>query len=185
VLRWPRLRVQACRELDLSQKTGGADHGAAGHPLNDGPGAASVSGLKDVFSDLVLLEGRLRRTIDARLRNDRSISLNQFELLGAVASYKACQVGDIASALSLTTGGTSKLLDRVEAAGWCVRRPNPADRRSSIVELTADGKSVLAQASKLLDSELQTLLGSALSPVRLRQFASVLDALGRASAGTA
>jgi hypothetical protein len=45
-------------------------------------------------------------------------------------------VFDIAEELSLTVGGTSKLVDRIEAAGHCVRRANPDDRRSSIIELT-------------------------------------------------
>ena len=52
-----------------------------------------------------------------------------------------CRVYDIADTLSITTGGVSKIVDSIESAGHAKRRPNPDDRRSSIVELTAAGKN--------------------------------------------
>jgi MarR family transcriptional regulator, organic hydroperoxide resistance regulator len=66
-----------------------------------------------------------------------------------------CRVYDIAGALSLTTGGTSKLVDAIEAAGHCRRRPNPDDRRSSIIELTPAGRRLLDKATKTVEEELQ------------------------------
>jgi DNA-binding MarR family transcriptional regulator len=38
-----------------------------------------------------------------------------------------CRVYDIAHELGITTGGTSKLVDRIEARGYCRRLPNPDD----------------------------------------------------------
>jgi MarR family transcriptional regulator, organic hydroperoxide resistance regulator len=76
-----------------------------------------------------------------------------------VAGRDRCQVRDIAHQLSLTTGGTSKLLDRVEQAGLCVRHPNPADRRSSIVELTDSGRRVVREGSAAVSSELDERFG--------------------------
>ena len=38
-----------------------------------------------------------------------------------------CRVYDIAGELGITTGGTSKLVDRIEADGRCRRLPNHAD----------------------------------------------------------
>ena len=47
--------------------------------------------------------------------------------------------GDLASTLMVTTGAMTNVLDRLEQAGLTRRVRNPADRRSVIVEATADG----------------------------------------------
>jgi DNA-binding MarR family transcriptional regulator len=91
-------------------------------------------------------------------------------------------VYDIAGALSLTTGGVSKIIDSIEASGYCKRRPNPGDRRSSIIELTPAGKRALARATKTFEAELDARLGSALSAGALKQLGAVLSGL-RAAAG--
>ena len=50
-----------------------------------------------------------------------------------------CRVLDIAEALSITVGGASKVVDKVEAAGLCRRQPNPTDGRSNLIQLTETG----------------------------------------------
>jgi len=44
--------------------------------------------------------------------------------------------GDLARASGLTTGAVTAVIDRLEKAGWVRRRPDPADRRRVVVELT-------------------------------------------------
>ena len=78
-------------------------------------------------------------------------------------------MNDIAEELSITIGGTSKLVDRIEAAGYCVRRANPADGRSSVIELTAAGRRILTKATRAFEDELQTRIGSAVSARSLQQ----------------
>jgi DNA-binding MarR family transcriptional regulator len=62
-------------------------------------------------------------------------------------------------------GGTSKIVDRLEAAGYCARAANPGDRRSSIVTLTPAGKRLPPKVAAIVDRELEARLGSLL-PVR-------------------
>ena len=62
---------------------------------------------------------------------------------------------DIAGPLSLTTGGVSKLVDAIEESGNCTRRPDPDDRRSSIIELMPGGRKALARATRTFDAELE------------------------------
>ena len=52
--------------------------------------------------------------------------------------------------------------NRIEATGYCRRRANPANRRSSLVELTSDGQRVLRPARKIFQDELQQRIGAAL-----------------------
>jgi len=46
----------------------------------------------------------------------------------------------------LSSGGTTKRLDRLAEAGLVERRPEPEDRRGTIVRLTARGRRVIDAA---------------------------------------
>lgn len=48
--------------------------------------------------------------------------------------------------LMVTSGGMTPILDRLERAGLVERVPNPADRRGSLVRLTASGRKVVDEA---------------------------------------
>jgi MarR family transcriptional regulator, organic hydroperoxide resistance regulator len=137
--------------------------------------------LKQLFTDLIRFETELWNAIDARLRAQHGLPLHKFEPMRIIVSRPECRVYDIAAALSLTTGGVSKLVDAIEASGYCRRRPNPNDRRSSIIELTPAGRKVLAEATRTFERELELRLRSALSDRRLTQFSASLNALRRAS----
>jgi DNA-binding MarR family transcriptional regulator len=88
---------------------------------------------------------------------------------------------DIKAELSITVGGTSKLVDRIEAAGLCRRRANPDDRRSHIIELTPGGRRLLKKATKTFEDELQTRLGSVVTGRSLDQFGATLIRLRAAN----
>jgi len=101
--------------------------------------------------------------------------------MSVIDRIPGCRVYDIANELGITTGGTSKLVDRIEASGYCRRLPNPGDRRSSLLELTEAGRRMIAEAGAAFDDELQHRLGAALPERTLRQFASTLTRLRNAS----
>ncbi len=138
--------------------------------------------LKQLFSDLIRFETELWNAIDARLRIEHDLPLHKFEPMQIISSQPNCRVYDIAGALSLTTGGVSKLVDAIEASGYCERRPNPDDRRSSIIELTPAGKKALAQATKTFERELDLRLRSSVPARTLEQFSSSMRALRAACA---
>jgi MarR family transcriptional regulator, organic hydroperoxide resistance regulator len=140
-----------------------------------------MADLPDLFHQLVRFETELWNTVDARLRAEFDLPLSRFEPMQVIARRPACRVYDIAEELSITVGGTSKLVDRIEAAGHCVRRANPGDRRSSIIELTTAGRRVLAKATKVFEDELQTRVESAVPARSLQQFYSTLIKLRAAS----
>ena len=130
-----------------------------------------------LFSDIVQLKIGLWNAIEGRLKSDFGLPLAHFELMSAMDRLAVCRVHDIAHELSLTAGGASKQVDRLVTTGYCRRLPNPADRRSSLVELTAEGQRVLAQAGATLDEELRSRLGAAVTERALRQFATTLERL--------
>jgi DNA-binding MarR family transcriptional regulator len=138
--------------------------------------------LKQLFSELIRFETELWNAIDARMRVEHDLPLHKFEPMQIIATRPNCRVHDIVGALSLTTGGVSKLVDSIEASGYCRRRPNPTDRRSSIIELTPAGTSALARATKTFERELELRLRRSVPARTLTQFSSSLRALRAASA---
>ena len=130
--------------------------------------------LAGLFSDLVRLETDLWGLVDLRLRREHEVPLSWFEPMQVMDRVSDCRVADIAEALSITVGGASKLVDRIEHAGWCRRAPNPNDARSSVLTLSRAGRRVLDAAQDSFDDELATRLGAAVSPERLTSFASTV-----------
>src|SRR6516162_6151817 len=135
-----------------------------------------------LFDQLVRFETELWNAVDARLRAEFDLPLSRLEPMQVIARHPSCRVNDIAEELSITIGGTSKLVDRIEAAGYCVRRANPDDRRSFVIELTAAGRRVLTKAVKAFEDELETRIGSAVSARSLQQLYSSIVKLRAANA---
>jgi len=150
--------------------------------------AAAAPDLKVLFSELVRLETELWDAVAGRLQKDHGVNLPTFEFIQVISQVPGCRVQDIAVSLSITVGGTSKIVDRIEAAGLCARRANPGDRRSSIIELTPAGKRLLARATVTVEDELRRLLGTAVPERSLAQFTRTLTKLHtavRSAGGTA
>jgi DNA-binding MarR family transcriptional regulator len=121
--------------------------------------------------DLIRLEIVVWDRIDARLRDGHDVSLAFFEVLRAVAAGapEGVRVGEVAAALGITVGGTSKLVDRIVAAGLVARRADPGDRRASRIALTAAGRRVLDAASVTYRAEVARLLDPVLDPSEQRR----------------
>jgi len=135
--------------------------------------------LGELFSELIRLETELWNAVGARLRAAHGLELSWFEPMQVIERTLDCRVQDIAAALSITVGGTSKLVDRIEAAGWCQRRTNPGDNRSSFIELTPAGRRLLSAANGTFVEELDAQFRTALSPRHLQQFSTVVYRLRR------
>ena len=133
--------------------------------------------LASLFSGLVRLETELWDLVDARLRRDHDLALSWFEPMQVIDRTPGCRVIDIAEALSITIGGTSKLVDRIENAGWCQRSPNPDDGRSSTIQLTRAGRRLLTAAQRTLDDEISIRVGEPLSTSELQRFAATVRKL--------
>jgi MarR family transcriptional regulator, organic hydroperoxide resistance regulator len=137
--------------------------------------------LRQLFNDLIRFEIELWNAVDARLKSEFGLPLTHFEPMSVMDRLPRCRVYDIASELGITTGGTSKLVDRIEANGYCRRLPNPDDRRSSLLELTPEGRRLFAEAGQAFDDELQRRLGTAVPERTLRQFGATLSRLRSSS----
>ena len=139
-----------------------------------GPVDVELTGL---FRDLVRLETELWNRVEVTVQQAHGVPLAWLEIMHVVAATEWCRVLDIASALSITVGGASKVVDKVEAAGLCRRNPNPSDGRSNLIQLTESGGNLLAAADVTFSAALDTLVGAAAPADELIQMSSTLRRL--------
>ncbi len=82
----------------------------------------------------------------------------------------------LCAATMLSSGGMTDRLDRLETAGLIERRPNPADRRGSLIALTKRGFARVDEAvAAHLDNERKVL--APLSKAEQKQLAGLLAKL--------
>ena len=120
-----------------------------------------------LFSDLVRLETELWNRVEGKVQQAHGVPLAWVEIMQVVGATADCRVLDIARALSITVGGASKVVDKVEAAGLCRRQPNPTDGRSNLIRLTEPGKGLLEAANVTFAEALATMSVRPCRPVNL------------------
>lgn len=78
---------------------------------------------------------------------------------------------DLAAALAMTTGGVSKLLDRMEELGVVARRRGvlPDDRRAVVVDITPAGRDMMRAITEAFAAAVPDL-----SPL-LREISSLVE----------
>jgi MarR family multiple antibiotic resistance transcriptional regulator len=133
----------------------------------------------DLFDVLVRTETRLYNAVGERLREEHGIVASQFELLRHLRDHPGTRVAEIASAFVAGIGAISKGVDRHERSGWAVREPNPDDRRSSLIRLTASGAALVDAAERTFEQQLERLLAAALTDDQVVTAAAVLGVLRR------
>jgi DNA-binding MarR family transcriptional regulator len=133
--------------------------------------------LDTVFTDLVRVETRLYNAVEQRVRAATGVAAGHFELLRYVRDHPGARVADLASAFAIGVGTTSKIVDRLEAQDWVERRPNPANRRSSLLALTPAGESAVARAEPAWQAAIKEILRGAVTSDELTALARGLDAL--------
>jgi DNA-binding MarR family transcriptional regulator len=136
-----------------------------------------VTNHAQVFADLVRYETRLYNVLGERLRAEHGLTASQFEFLRIIGDRDDCRVNDLAQEVAITVGATSKGVDRLEAAGWVSRRPNPQNRRSSLLALTEAGRRLLDAATPTFENELRTWLADPLTARSLEQLATTVARL--------
>ncbi|WP_459651282.1 MarR family winged helix-turn-helix transcriptional regulator [Kitasatospora sp. Ki12] len=151
-------------------------------------GDRAAAGFPGLFADLVRCETRLYNALGDRLRERHGIVTSQYEFLSYLRDHPGCRVADLAAEFAIGVGATSKGVDRLEKLGWAARRPNPADRRSSLLALTDDGARLVTEAERTFTDGLAELLGATLDDPALtalaRALATLRTALERDRVGT-
>ncbi|GAA1618392.1 MarR family winged helix-turn-helix transcriptional regulator [Actinoplanes couchii] len=109
------------------------------------------------FGRLQGAANRLDYILGRALEEQCGISHLMFEVLLILgrAGGAGLPMRSVAQEQVLTTGGVTRLVDRMEAAGLVARADDPGDRRSRLVRLTALGEETVVRASRLHVENIQ------------------------------
>jgi len=130
---------------------------------------------------LNLLVTRLVETIAA----DAGIAASDYLVLAVVRRSPGHRTSPthICELLGRSTGGMTLTLDRLEAAGWLTRTPDPSDRRRVVVELTDAGLELSTQVNDALHGWERSLrLGRAQRAAMLSSVDALLELFETAAA---
>ena len=140
-------------------------------------GAVDAFDLAGFFSDLVRSETRLYNALNDSLRERHGIVTSQFEFLCYLRDHPGARVADAAAEFAIGIGATSKSADRLERQGWVARKPNPSDRRSSLLVLTDEGLRLADAAEATFTERLAELITDVLDVPSISAAAQVLSQL--------
>ncbi|MGF1666686.1 MAG: MarR family winged helix-turn-helix transcriptional regulator [Acidimicrobiia bacterium] len=121
---------------------------------------------------------RLNHVFDRSLREQVGLGQGWFEaLLRIERSGGAMTMGTLAEQVALTSGGVTRLVDRLVEVGFAERRNCATDRRVQYVAITDAGRSALASALEIHLVDLDREFIGRISPEELAVVVAVMDRL--------
>ncbi|GAA1776755.1 MarR family winged helix-turn-helix transcriptional regulator [Actinomadura chokoriensis] len=143
----------------------------------DGQGAIVADDVVHEFGALLGAASALERIAGRELERRCGIRHAVFEVLLRLSGAGAeCprSMGGLAGELILTSGGMTRIIDRMEEAGLVRREPAPGDRRRQMVDLTPAGRAKLDEALRV---HAETLREHFAGPLSEEQHRALVDAL--------
>jgi len=130
------------------------------------------------FLRLAQLMSRAVPTMDAALA-PLDLNLGEFDVLAALrrgGRGATLTPTALATVAMVSPGGMTNRLDRLERAGLISRRPDPSDRRGSLVALTAHGRRTADAAIEIVVAA-QVAFASPITDAERARFNRTLDKL--------
>lgn len=125
---------------------------------------------------------RLAELILADVERDEGIAPAEFRVLWLLitAPGQAAPMNELSRALSFSTAGTTKLVDRMSGLGLVERRTHASDRRITLAALTPAGAQTAVRVSRLLAASLRTHV---VEPIGDEGFACLVRTIGAIAPG--
>lgn len=95
-----------------------------------------------------------------------NVSYSEYRALRAVQQQGAPALGELATSLSLSPSGLTRLLDRLDQKGYARRSPSLLDARAAEVHLTPHGEALLQRIDEETVAYVQQLLTEIPEPMR-------------------
>jgi MarR family transcriptional regulator for hemolysin len=124
---------------------------------------------------LVEVARLLRRNFNRRAQ-DRGLTQTQWQALAYLSRDQGMNQACLADLLEVQPITAGRLIDRLEAAGWVQRRPDPADRRVQRLYLTQKAEPLLDDMRALAAATREEAMAG-LSDRERRELIRALQAL--------
>jgi len=118
----------------------------------------------------------LRRLFDERVR-DLGLTAAQARLLLSLERNPSENQAFYAERLEVEPITLTRIVDRMEDAGWLERRSDPADRRARILHLTDKATQIVNELQGIVEIMFEEMLAGMASGER-KTFAALLDRIG-------
>jgi len=113
---------------------------------------------------------------------DTGLCPTDFAALEALKHKGPLTITEIQAKVLLASGSMTAAVDRLERKGLVIRTSTPKDRRAKVLELTADGRTVVDVAFEQHAEELESAM-SVLTGAEKQQLYELLKKLGLHAAG--
>lgn len=142
--------------------------------------SARLTELEDeAWRNLLYTHDRLWRQVEEGLA-PLNVSMAEYSVLSLLgdAGEEGMRMSDLARRRVMSTGGFTRLADRLEKRGLIRRRPAPDDGRGSVATLTPDGLALLRRAWRQHHADLRRLFFDRLDERDLQDLARIWSRLG-------
>jgi MarR family 2-MHQ and catechol resistance regulon transcriptional repressor len=131
------------------------------------------------FGRLFEAHARLTQVLGEELESEMGLPLIWYGVLLLVgrSPRQVRPIGELVIATAFTTGGVTRLVDRMERAGYVERRPCPSDRRVQHVALTDSGRELLERATRVHLRGIQKHMIDPLEPAEVDRLNEILPKL--------
>ncbi|MDO6466705.1 MarR family transcriptional regulator [Neptunomonas phycophila] len=103
-----------------------------------------------IYSLMYVFKVRLRHVIREHTKDINGMHVRTLRL---IEQQQPCTALDVSVGLNRDKGQITRLIKELIAHGWIIKTPNPHDKRSQLLALTDQGKSLMtliAQEEKLI-----------------------------------
>lgn len=137
--------------------------------------ANGLSDLEDAaWRGFLITHDRLWRAMEAGL-NSLNVSMAEYSVLALLgeAGPKGMRMSELAERCVMSSGGLTRLADRLEHRGLIERRRSTSDGRSLEAVLTGEGRALMRQAWRQHHGDLRELFFDRLDDDDLRRLADI------------
>jgi DNA-binding MarR family transcriptional regulator len=137
-----------------------------------------------VWGDFLRFHATVTDQLERELLAGAGMPLTWFDVLLHLAAAPSgrLRMQELAAAVVLSRSGLTRVVDRLEAAGFVERTSCPSDRRGTNAEITPAGRAALRAARPVHLAGVAEHFAQQLSPAQLRALGAalrrLLDAVG-------
>jgi DNA-binding MarR family transcriptional regulator len=115
----------------------------------------------------------LRRSFNRRVQ-DLGLTQAQWQILAYLSRHEGIRQAKLADMLDMQPISVTRLVDRMESAGWIERRPDPADRRAVNLHLRDKAGPILEQMWER-GAQTRQLAMKGISAEKQKEFLEILQ----------